>query len=174
MRAPLGLPFGSSPRTDNLENATPQNEDRSQDQDGGTDNNEENEEAEKKLESRKRRASKLLESSVPSRTGKRERKSAETFVPASFIVDKPRVKIFKGRGAKLSDIPSVRESIEAAQTPDLAAAHKFVFTFRGKVSNHEKKGNLLSFSGFLTPIEPDEEKEKRDKIDEDAEVRLRI
>jgi len=113
---------------------------------------------------------------VPEPSGKRQRKSAESYKPPDFTEVTPLPEVSKGRGIKLKDIPALRAGIEGVSANDpmkeIFNAFRFLFPFRAKTSHQEKKERLLDFSGFLSPIEKDEDKEKREKVDEDAEAKM--
>jgi len=104
---------------------------------------------------------------------KRERKSVEKFEADDFVAEKAakaEEKQMHGRGTKLEDIESVRESIKASKMtgPQLATAHNLVFGGRGK--DRLKKQQLLEFSGYLPVKEKGVDKDKQQEIDDDLEV----
>ena len=110
-------------------------------------------------------------------SSKRVRKSAETFEPTIFNAHKEQITIVQGRGKRLADIPNVKKKIESYSNnaDDLAAAHKLVFTFRGKIGkagSRHRKEQLLAFSGYLPPLVEGQDEEERDKIDEEAETKM--
>ena len=109
-------------------------------------------------------------------TSKRRRRSSQTspYQPEDFKRATNAVQIFRGRGDKLGDIESVKESIDkyARTSEEMTAAHKFLFS-RGRVPRNQIKGNILEFSGFLKYFDEEKhDKAKVEKEDEDAEVRF--
>jgi hypothetical protein len=109
---------------------------------------------------------------------KRERKSiqAEAYQPQDFTSGGPTVQIFRGRGKKLRDIDTVKESINShsMNSEEVAQAHRFLYTMRGRVARREMKSNILEFSGYLKHIQKGVDEKVIEKDDEDDEVRLDI
>mmetsp|Transcript_23400 Transcript_23400/g.50755 ORF Transcript_23400/g.50755 Transcript_23400/m.50755 type:complete len:344 (+) Transcript_23400:103-1134(+) len=108
---------------------------------------------------------------------KRERKSVEKFEADDFVAEKAakaEEKQMHGRGTKLEDIESVRESIKASKMtgPQLATAHNLVFGGRGK--DRLKKQQLLEFSGYLPVKEKGVDKDKQQEIDDDLERKFAV
>jgi hypothetical protein len=108
--------------------------------------------------------------------GKRKRKSSilTNFHPADFtMAETPIVRIIKGRGKKLKDMPAVKASIEkySNNSDEMNVAHRFLYTTRGKVAKREIKANILEFSGFLKDVPKGYDAKKLEDEDEEAEVR---
>ena len=112
------------------------------------------------------------------RSGKRERKPAEAFDSSVYDLlnkSKRAIQVVPGRGThKLGDIAEIQNTIRLAHDDslDLKNAHKLLYPVRGKTLARQMRHNLLEFSGYL-PVwgEADQEKIKRDKLEEDIEVR---
>lgn len=105
---------------------------------------------------------------------RRERKSAITFTPDDFTLSQNKsVTVVEGRGAQLSNLPSVVESIEAASNSNegLVATHRLIFASRGKPPKKVLKENILAFSGYLPQKDKDMDKKAQDAVDEEHEVR---
>jgi hypothetical protein len=127
---------------------------------------------EEKKDDKKRKA----EDEEPKADGKRKRKSSAppAYTPEDFSVQKSNVVIVKGRGVKLGSLKSVKESIEhiSVNSEDLELAYRFLLMPRGKMPKKYAKEQLLNFSGYLPEQKEDEDTTKREKADEDLEVRI--
>lgn len=107
--------------------------------------------------------------------GKRKRKSysESAFEPEDFTMkEQPSVRIIKGRGKTLKDMPSVVESIKRS-SDDITFAHRFLYGKRGgKLSKKEMTSNILAFSGYLKLVPKGYDEKKLDAEDEEVEVSL--
>jgi len=111
---------------------------------------------------------------------KRERKQVGVYAPENFkeeITPHKKVVAKVGRGQKLRDLLSVKDSIArtAAKDPILAAAHKLIFgggRGRSSVSKKHIKSRLLDFNGYLEVMPEDTEKATVEKLDQDAESKM--
>lgn len=105
---------------------------------------------------------------------KRKRKTAAAYKPEDFSQPKHQVQVMSGRGDKLCDLPSVRESIESYSVNDdvFAMAYRFIFVTRGRLPKNEAKQQMLDFSGYLPPLDEKEDKAKVEQRDEELEVRF--
>ena len=114
--------------------------------------------------------------SIEEPRSKRERKpiQANTYQPEDFTSVGHTVQIFRGRGKKLRDINTVKESINSfsMNSEEVAQAHRFLYTMRGRVARREMKSNILEFSGYLKHIPKGSDEKKIEEEDEDDEVRL--
>mmetsp|Transcript_28222 Transcript_28222/g.39710 ORF Transcript_28222/g.39710 Transcript_28222/m.39710 type:complete len:328 (-) Transcript_28222:211-1194(-) len=110
------------------------------------------------------------------RPSKRARKSAEAFQPVDFTIRDIGVKIYNGRGVQLSQIEAIRENIDSYKDSsyEIAMAHKFLYSYRGKIPHKVKKGDILSFSGYLTPEEKGEDEDARERDDNDNEKKMSV
>lgn len=113
---------------------------------------------------------------VPEPRSKRARKSAQAYNPGNFAAEKKTVEAYLlqyGRGTKLGDMPSVRESIdEYSNTSEtIVMAHRFLF---GGLSSKNRKKDLFDFRGYLPPKVDGEEKDEREAKDEAAEKKMSI
>jgi hypothetical protein len=107
---------------------------------------------------------------------KRARKpiQAKAYQPEDFTSVGHAIQIFRGRGKKLQDIDSVKESINSysMNSEEVAQAHRFLYTMRGRVARREMKSNILEFSGYLKHIPKGVDEKKIEVEDEFDEVRL--
>jgi len=106
--------------------------------------------------------------------GKRQRKSTlgKHYEPEDFTMDiSPGVRVIKGRGKKLKDIPVVNDFIEkfSSNSEQLVAAHRFLFS-RGRPMQKEMKRNILEFSGYLPWVPKNYDQDKMEKEDHVLEV----
>jgi hypothetical protein len=134
---------------------------------------EEKEPEEPKEEEKKRKAAPEAPGSPTSgKRERRERKSLEVYQPEDFVNVDRSTEIPEGRGTKLGDLKSVRESIDkyTLSAPEMAMAHRLLF--KGKPPKKEMKSNILEFSGYLKKEEKDLDEEEQTKKDEEAEVSL--
>lgn len=125
-----------------------------------------------KSEGDKKKRSAENDAETPSRVGKRARKSAAVYKPDDFSEKKTHEdQLIDGRGKKLRDIPSVKESIESnsMNSEAFGAGYRFLFMSRGKLPMKAKQ-ILLDFNGYLPKEEKGEDTEKREQEDEDLEV----
>lgn len=106
---------------------------------------------------------------------KRERKpiQANTYQPEDFTSVGHTVQIFRGRGKKLRDISTVKESINSysMNSEEVAQAHRFLYTMRGRVARREMKSNILEFSGYLKHIPKGGDEKKIEEEDEEDETK---
>jgi hypothetical protein len=109
------------------------------------------------------------------RSGKRQRKAADTFAPSLYYAEpkQHRVRVVVGRGVKLFKIPEIRESIRSSSKDSLELKNAFKLLYRppGKTPIPDMKQSLLDFSGYLPVFDGSEDQEKQEKMVEDAEVR---
>jgi hypothetical protein len=118
--------------------------------------------------------SKKRKAPPPARAGKRERKAASSFVPVeSFKAKDARLVMVQGRGKPLLELEDVHEAIAATgnNSLELHSAFKLLFSARGKVTTFAMKSHLLEFNGYLPKFGDDVPEDKRNKMEEDAEVR---
>ncbi|KAI2512172.1 hypothetical protein MHU86_2259 [Fragilaria crotonensis] len=109
------------------------------------------------------------------RTGKRQRKAADTFAPSLYYAEpkqQHRVRVVVGRGVKLTKIPEIRESIRSSTKDSLELRNAFKLMYRvpGKTPIPEMKQSLLDFSGYLPVFDGSEDRKTQDKMVEDAEA----
>jgi len=127
-----------------------------------------------KSEGGKKKRSPENDAEAPSRVGKRARKSAAVYKPDDFSEKKTHEdQLIDGRGKKLRDLPSVKESIESysINSEAFGAGYRFLFFSRGKLPMKAKQ-ILLEFNGYLPKEEKGEDAEKRAQEDEDLEVSI--
>jgi hypothetical protein len=119
--------------------------------------------------------SKQPESASGSPRSKRSRKLSqpESYQPENFKKTTHSAPLSRGRGKKLKDIDSVKESVEqfSMNSEEMVMAHKFLYTMRGRVPRRDMKTNVLEFSGFLKYMPEDADEKGFEEDDEEAEVR---
>ena len=117
------------------------------------------------------------------RSGKRQRKAADTFAPSvSFYTAEPKqnravavaaaVVPVVGRGTKLSLIPEIRDSIQSAPKvlAEIKNAYRLMYRPPSRTSFQEMRQSILDFSGYLPVFQGQEDEEKQNQMVEDAEV----
>lgn len=108
--------------------------------------------------------------------GKRKRKSSleSAFEPVDFTMHGGKdVKIIKGRGKKLKQMPSVVASMEKHSLEDVLFAHKFLFGNRGStLKKKDLLANLHEFSGYLKEVPKGYDKDKLEAEDEIEETKF--
>jgi hypothetical protein len=114
---------------------------------------------------------------TPTRTSTRERrtrKEADIFNPEDFTKVDHTVKIIDGRGSRLADLEAVRTHVESLKpaSDELAMAHKFLYSGRGKPPAKEMRRNIMLFSGFLVKHDDSVSEEDKKELDDEAEVRV--
>jgi hypothetical protein len=109
---------------------------------------------------------------------KREFSNRKSYEPEDFTLTPTKggakaSPVVVGRGTALSDLESVKASIEKCITEDLPFAYRFLFGPRGKVTKKEMKNNLLEFNGYLPPLPKGKKlsEEELEDYDKDYEVR---
>jgi hypothetical protein len=111
---------------------------------------------------------------------KRERKQVGNYAPENFKQETTVQKKFVnkvGRGKKLREFPSVKDSIArtAAKDPILGATYKLIYggaRGRSSISKKHIKSRLLDFSGYLEVPPEDADQAMIEKLDHDAESKM--
>lgn len=104
--------------------------------------------------------------------GKRRRKKSTSAYKPDDFTEKVKKDVVKGRGTKLLDISSTKESIKSfsVNSEEFHLSYRFIFLSRGKLPQ-TARGELLEFQGYLPEQDDDEDEAKREKADEVIETK---
>lgn len=119
----------------------------------------------------------LKQDSVTPVSGKRARKSASRL--SSELASTPSKKEFivpVGRGVKLDSIESVKAKVKVLKKDDviLREAHGLLFSVRGRPKQNLIKKHILSFSGYLPPVEGEKTEKEIEADDEEFETKMSV
>ncbi|KAF5178254.1 Dek domain-containing chromatin associated protein [Thalictrum thalictroides] len=126
----------------------------------------------KKIEMHEKKAQEPVTPAAPIGRPVRERKSVERLVASIEREPAKELRIGKGRGTALKDIPNVAYKLSRKRTDEtFIVLHSILFGRRGKAFN--VKSNLSKFSGFVWHENEDKQKLKiKEKFDKFVKEKL--